>query len=348
MRIRAQIAHKVYDADLGRIGDGVRTFNLDEGLARLQTNIDLHDQWHGGADGRIQIRFGAHAADTCSPELQTRIHAEASSRGAGVHTHAAQSNGEVDYIQSRFGCSSLQLLQRQGLLGPSTIAAHVLFAPDEDITLLAETSTRVAHCPSCVAKVAAAIGPFRRIYDAGIDVGWGTDWVSMDPWDCMRMGIICLRLVEGDELLLSARDALWRFTLGAATILGLQDTVGSLEPGKKADLILVDVDQPHLAPLYDPIPTLVYNASGRDVTHTMIDGKFVVQDRRLVHHELREILANARQASDMFWRSAGPSVERSLPAFSSPVARSSWQPTAKRDLWPANLRRPAGEGSSLA
>lgn len=323
LRIRAQIAHKVYDADLPRIGEGIREYDFDSGLARLTHNIDLHDSWHDRADGRIQIRFGAHAADTCSPELQREIRDAATSRGAGIHTHAAQSKGEVEFIAARYGCTSLQLLHRQGLLAPSTITAHVLFAPTTDVALLAETNTAVAHCPSCVAKVAAAIGPFRQIYNAGVNVGWGTDWVSMDPWDCMRMGIVCLRLAEGDELLLSARDALWRFTMGAATILGLEHSIGSLQVGKRADLILADTDQPHLAPMYDPISTLVYNASGRDVTHTMVDGAFVVDDRRLVTVDLEDVLAQAQEAANEFWAAAG-SADCSLPPFRPPNRNPKW------------------------
>jgi 5-methylthioadenosine/S-adenosylhomocysteine deaminase len=307
--IRAQLAHKVFDADLPGIGAGRREYRLADGLARLQRNIELYDRWHGRADGRIEVRFGLHAPDTCSPSLQQHIRDEASARGAKVHTHVSQSKGEDDYVRATYGCSSTRLLAEHGLLARSTLAVHLLFADTQDISLLASTGTTVAHCPACVSKVAGHLGPFRDIYEAGITVGWGTDWVSMDPWDAMRFGIVGLRLAHHDETLLSAREALWRFTMGSAGILGWQDRLGSLEPGKKADLILVNADQPHLAPMYDPITTLVYNASGRDVTHVMIDGRFVVDRRTLCTASLNEVIGDAQGAAEEFWQRSGQPLD---------------------------------------
>jgi 5-methylthioadenosine/S-adenosylhomocysteine deaminase len=303
--IRAQLAHKVFDADLPGIGAGRREYHLGQGLARLERNIELYQRWHGEAGGRIEVRFGLHAPDTCSPQLQAWIRDQAAAHAAGVHTHVSQSKGEHDYVQARYGRSSAELLAEHGLLGPATIAVHLLFASPGDVGLLASTGTPVAHCPACVTKVAGLLGPFRDIYQAGITVGWGTDWVSMDPWDAMRFGIVGLRLAHHQETLLSAREALWRFTMGSATILGWQDRLGSLEPGKKADLILVDADQPHLAPMHDPVTTLVYNASGRDVTHVMIDGRFVVDRRTLCTGSLSEIIGGAQAAAEEFWQRSG-------------------------------------------
>jgi 5-methylthioadenosine/S-adenosylhomocysteine deaminase len=312
--IRAQIAHKVFDADLPLIGKGHHEYTLSEGDRRLEENVRLYEQWNGRDGGRIVIRFGAHAADTCSPELLERIRTEADQRGAGVHTHVAQSQREHDYVTATFGCGSVELLRRYGMLGPSTIAVHLLFADEVAIEALARTRTNVAHCPACVAKVAGRLGPFREIYDRGIEVGWGTDWATMDPWDAMRFGIVGLRLAYGDETLLSARDALWRFTMGSATILGWQDEVGSLRAGKKADLILVDVDQPHLSPLHDPIAVLVYNASGRDVTHVMIGGEFVVKDRRLCRIQMSRIVADAQAVAERVWNEGSSPEGLALPA----------------------------------
>jgi 5-methylthioadenosine/S-adenosylhomocysteine deaminase len=316
--IRAQIAHKVFDVDLPGIGEGRRDFDLDAGIQRLADNISLYDQWHGAADGRIQIRFGLHASDTCSPELMARIVAEARSRGAGIHTHTAQSNMEDAFIRGRYGYGCVEHLDRNDVLGPDTIAVHLLWADDAGVAALARTGTKVAHCPACVSKATGRIGPFQAIYEAGITVGWGTDWVTMDPWDAMRFGIIGYRLTFGDETsltahkkLLTARDALWRFTMGSAKMLGIDDQVGSLEEGKKADLILVDADQPHLAPLYDPIAVLVYNGSGRDVTHVMVDGQFVVSDRKLAGADVGQIIERAQRTAERVWQ-AGSSPEGML------------------------------------
>ncbi|HTW02399.1 MAG TPA: amidohydrolase family protein, partial [Streptosporangiaceae bacterium] len=113
------------------------------------------------------------------------------------------------------------------------------------------------------------------------------------------------RLAEQRIDVLSAREALWRLTMGSAGVLGIDGQVGSLEPGKQADLILVDLRQPHLTPVHDPVATLVYNASGRDVTHVMIAGRFVVADRQLRTADTDELVSQAQTAADRIWDAAG-------------------------------------------
>lgn len=301
---RAQIAQKVYDVDLPRVGDGVHEYSLSRGMAKLEANVRLYETWHQHAGERIGIRFGLHAADTCSPELQRAVVTEAERRGAGMHTHVAQTAGERDFIRERYNKSSVALLDDNGVLGPNTLAVHLLFADDADVQKLRTTRTCAALCPACVTKVAATLGPLPQIRDAGIRVGWGTDWVSMDPFDAMRFGIVSARLMTSDAVFLSAWEALWRFTGGAAEALNWADRLGSLEPGKKADMILIDVDQPHLSPIRDPVPTIVYNASGRDVTHVMIGGEFVVEDRRLCRADVGQVVANGQEVADRLWRRA--------------------------------------------
>jgi 5-methylthioadenosine/S-adenosylhomocysteine deaminase len=127
----------------------------------------------------------------------------------------------------------------------------------------------------------------------------------MDPWDAMRFGVAGLRLKEEENYLLSAREALRHFTMGSAEIMGWADKIGSLEVGKKADLIVIDIDQPHLSPLYDPVTVLVYNAGRRDVTHVMVDGKFTVEDGKLLWADHHELVADAQSVSERVWSRGG-------------------------------------------
>jgi 5-methylthioadenosine/S-adenosylhomocysteine deaminase len=169
---------------------------------------------------------------------------------------------------------------------------------------LRATDTPVAHCPAIVAK-RGRFAPIKAIYEAGVRVGWGTDWVTMDPWDAMRFGISGARLVNNEIDLLGAREALWRSTMGSAGVLGDAGRLGSLEPGKSADLILVDLQQPHLAPLHDPVAVLVYNATGRDVTHVMVGGSFVVADRQLMTADMTSLISEGQLVAESVWRAAG-------------------------------------------
>ncbi len=302
--IRAQVAHKVFDTDLPGIRFGRHDRVPVVGEQRFAESLRLYGEWHGAGGGRVEVRLGAHAADTCSPALLRRIRSAADERGAGLHVHVAQSPEERDYMQATYGMGSIEFLHEQGFLGPSTVVAHVTYATERGIELLAETGTPVAHCPAIVAK-RGRYGPLKAMYHAGVRVGWGTDWVTMDPWDAMRFGISAARLANRDISLLSAREAFWRSTMGSADVLGWGDRVGSLEPGKEADLILVDLDQPHLAPLHDPVAVLVYNASGRDVTHVMVAGRFVVEERRLKTADQGAIVADAQRVAEHVWAAGG-------------------------------------------
>lgn len=302
--VRAQVAHKVFDTDLQAIRLGRHDRIPAEGDKRLEENVRLYERWHGKDGGRIEVRMGAHAADTCSPELLARIRAEAERRSAGMHVHVAQSPEERDYMQATYGTGSIEFLHSQEFIGPNTVVAHVTYATDAGISLLAETRTPVAHCPAIVAK-RGRFGPLKQMYQLGIRIGWGTDWVMMDPWDAMRFGISAARLANREIGLLSAREALWRSTMGSADVLGWGDRIGSLEPGKLADLILVDLDQPHLAPLHDPVSVLVYNASGRDVTHVMVGGRFLVEGRRLLTANVQELVSNGQEVAERVWRAGG-------------------------------------------
>lgn len=302
--IRAVVEHKVFDTDLPTIVTGERRQVPEEGDRRLAENVALFDEWDGAGGGRVKVWFGAHAADTCSPRLLAAISDEARARGASMHVHVAQSPEERDYMAARHGTGSIEFLGDQGFLGPDVVAAHVTYATDRGIELLAATDTAVAHCPAILAK-RGRFAPVRALYDAGVRVGWGTDWVSMDPWEMMRFGISGARMRYGTIEMLSAREALWRTTMGSAGALGLADELGSLEPGKQADLVLLDLDQPHLAPMHDPVTTLVYNASRRDVTHVMVGGRLVVEAGRLTTADVGDLVRDAQAAAEGVWRAAG-------------------------------------------
>lgn len=301
--VRLQIASKTYDTDVTRLDQG-RFATQELADQRLAENVALYESFHESHDGRIRVRFGAHAADTCSPGLLAGIRSEAESRGAGTHIHVAQSPKERDFMHSHYGLGSIEFLDREGFLGPGAVLAHCVYVSGSEVATLAASGSGMAHCPEITAK-RGRFAPMRDIYESGALVGWGTDWVSMDPWQVMRAGITISRVHFEDISMLSAREALHHMTLGSAAVLGIGEQVGSLTPGKKADLILVDADQPHLAPMVDPVTTLVYNATGNDVTHVMVNGQLLVKDREPTKADLPAILRSARLAAEEVWSAAG-------------------------------------------
>ena len=276
--LRAQIAHKVFDVRLEELHSGDYTRHPDIGESRLKRGVELVETWHGAGGGLISGRIGPHASDTCSAGLHQEAAKEAKRLGVGSHTHVAQSKGEVDFCQSEYGKGPAVFLNDLGVLGPESVLAHLTFASAQDLDAVHEAGARYAHC--------STIYPRRGVYpdipaisERRISWGIATDWMMNDPFEAMRNAMNALRLKQGTHEAFSSWQALWHATAGSADVLGLGDQVGQLAPGFRADLIQVDIDQPHLTPFYADYASLAYYARAGDVVTSVINGKPVMTDR---------------------------------------------------------------------
>ncbi|WP_439498975.1 amidohydrolase family protein [Bosea sp. (in: a-proteobacteria)] len=277
--LRAQIANKVFDVHLEELHRGDYSRYPAQGEQRLRDGVAVVERWHGAAGGRIQARIGTHATDTCSAGLLREARAEASRLGVGMHIHAAQSAGETEHIQAEHGCGPLEYLRDVGMLAEDVVLAHLSFASDADLDAVAETGARYAHCPTIYPRR----GRYPRLEDIAaraIPTGFATDWMLNDPFEGMRNAINAMRLRLGDPNALSCERALWLHTMGAASVLGLDREIGSLAPGKKADLIMLDLERPHLQPYYGGHAALVFYAKSSDVVTSIIDGEIVLEEGR--------------------------------------------------------------------
>lgn len=274
--LRAQIANKVFDVRLEALFRDDYSRHHDVGQARLRHGVEFVERWQGAADGRITTRIGTHAPDTCDAGLWREARAEANRLGVGMHTHAAQSAGEVDYILRTHGCGPMEYLRDNGVLAPDVVLAHLTLATDGDLDAVRETGAAYAHCPTIYPRR----GRYPRLEDIlsrGIPAGFGTDWMLNDPFEGMRMAIQAMRLRLGDPGAMTCEQALALHTIGAARAIGLGDQIGSLEPGKKADLISVNLERPHLQPFYGAPQALVFYAKSSDVDMSIIDGQIVLE-----------------------------------------------------------------------
>lgn len=278
--LRATIANKIFDVRLERLSAEDYTHYPEIGEARLREGIDFAERWHGREDGRILARLGPHASDTCAPALHRTIRAEADRLRLGLHVHTAQSRREVEEIGRRHGRGPLELLRELGVLGPDTTIAHLTFATDADLDAVASSGAHYAHCPTMYPR-RGRYPRFQAIVDRGIQTGFATDWMQNDPFETMRYAISALRLIAGDADVMPCREALARITIEAAKTMGLEHEIGSLEAGKKADLIVVDLDRPHLQPFYGDYAALVFYARADDVATSVVDGRIVYDQGRL-------------------------------------------------------------------
>ncbi len=278
--LRATIANKVFDVALERLSSDDYTHYPALGAQRLQEGIDFAEHWHGREGGRIQARLGPHASDTCAPALHRQLRAEANRLKLGLHVHTAQSRREVEEVNRSRGKGPLEHLLELGVLGPDVTIAHLTFASDADLDAAASSGAHYAHCPTMYPR-RGRYPRFQAIVDRGIQTGFATDWMQNDPFEAMRYAISALRLIAGDADVMPCREALARSTIEAAKVMGLDAEIGSLEIGKKADLILVDLDRSHLQPFYGDYAALVFYARADDIVTSVIDGQIVYEAGRL-------------------------------------------------------------------
>ncbi len=284
----------------------------------LENNRRFVEEWRDRVPGRIFTWFGPHATYSCSAELYREVVRLAERYGVGIHTHLAETRAEVQQINERYGKSPVEWLDSLGVLGPHTLAAHCVWLTEKDIQILKQRDVAVAHNPTSNAKTAAGIAPVLELLAQGVRVGLATDSNlsnnRLDMFAEMKMAALLQRLKQDDAAALPSRQALRMATLGGARCVGLGDEIGSLEVGKKADLILVDLHQPHVWPLAggetgNLYSHLAYAASAADVVTTVVDGQVLMLDRQVLtlDTDMAESVASA-QSVDLAKRAWGLDV----------------------------------------
>lgn len=242
----------------------------------------------------------AHSAYTLVPEQLTAITALAREHGALLHIHAAENAGEVAMVSEQHGMRPVELLDALGVLGPDTLLAHAVDLTDAEIATLARTGTSVAHCPVSNLKLGCGIARVPDLLDAGVTVGLGTDGAvssnTLDLLGAVKVAAL-VHKAGGDPTAVGAEQAVRMATIESARALGLGDQLGSLEAGKRADLIVLDLAAPHLTPRHDPWSTLAYAAAAADVRDTVVDGRVLMRDRALLTLDEQAVLRELSSAA---------------------------------------------------
>ena len=244
----------------------------------------------------INITVDPHAVYTCSPGLLKKLKNTAAKHDALYVIHLSEADKEVKYALDKFGVTPVMHLDNLGLLDSKVVAAHCVVLDKREIDLLARRGVKVVHCPESNMKLASGVAPVPEMLGAGIAVGLGTDGSAsnnnVDMFGEMNTGAKLHKAHRLDPTAMAATETLAMATIGGARVLGAENEIGSLEPGKKADLIVLDLNQPHLTPLYNIPSHLVYAARGADIVHSVINGKVVMQGRELKTIDEKAILAN--------------------------------------------------------
>jgi 5-methylthioadenosine/S-adenosylhomocysteine deaminase len=270
---------------------------LENGFAYVE---ELFNQ-HAGS-GLINITVTPHAVYTCSPILLERAAALAEQKNALLHIHLSETKDEVSTCLERYGCTPVWHLENLGLLNERVVAAHCVMLDEEEIELLARRKVKVAHCPESNMKLASGIAPVQQMLAKSVTVGIGTDGSAsnndVDMFSEMSTAAKLHKVRDLDPTAMSAEAALRAATIGGATLLGAATEIGSIEIGKKADIIMLDMQQPHLCPVYHPVSHLVYAAKASDVLHSVINGKVVMRERQLTTLDEAAVLAEIGKIGD--------------------------------------------------
>jgi cytosine/adenosine deaminase-related metal-dependent hydrolase len=296
MGLRATVGKCMMDADTEA------PLRLREQTQRaIDESLALRRRWDGAANGRLRAAFAPRFAISCSRDLLEAVAALSAEQGILVHTHASESREEVEVVRRLSGgLSNLEYLAATNLATPLLCAAHCVWVGPREQQILFERHVKVLHCPGSNLKLGSGIAPVTEMRQRGISVSLGADGAAcnnrLDMFDEMRLAAT-LQAVASQPGALGARDVLAMATREGARALGLEEEIGSIEPGKRADLILVDRDRIHLAPDADIWTTLVYAARGSDVRLTMVDGEVLVRNFALERTDEMELCHDAREAT---------------------------------------------------
>ncbi len=272
--------------------------DTDSALAQSDA---LATRWHNKAGGRLRYAFAPRFILSCTQRLMTQAAALARRHGALLHTHASENPAEVQAVRELLGKPNVLALSELGYTGPDVVLAHCVHIDDDEMRVLAETGTRVVHCPSTNLKLASGIAPITQMLARGVAVSIGADGAPcnnrLSMFTEMRLASLLQKPAHGADAM-PAAAVLQLATLQGARALGLDADIGSLEPGKCADVMVVDTNAAHLRPRSDPFTMLVYAAEAADVRHVFVDGRWLVRDRDLVGAEDHTILDDADRALD--------------------------------------------------
>ena len=303
--MRLWLSESCADVDTRRIRHGDYSVDPAFGAAFVERTIRMIETLHGSHGGRVRCQVAAHAPDNCSPQMLATVRDLAAKHGLTRTIHLAQSPGEVAAVRAAHGLTPAAYLEREGFLGPDLVAAHWTFCTPEDIALLAGRGVFMAHCPANSSrrglhKVLAGL-----IRDAGVRIAVGTDNMTENMFQAMTFASVVHRTGRGREkeggVSPGPQQVLDMVTSTAAASVGASAEIGSLEPGKKADLTLIDLNTPAMRPLINPVSNLVHYGHPGIVHSVLVDGAFLMRDRKVLSIDEPDLLRRADEATARVW-----------------------------------------------
>ncbi len=284
--IRAALSKKLMNLrGYADVPDAICESMAEDGETTLRQTLEMIKKWHGKAGNLIHVWFGARTPGACTVDFYREMVEQARKHQTGITIHLGEVKQDIDYMRKEFKMTPMEFMRHCGVVGPHVIYVHGVWIPQEDFKILSETEGTICHCPASNLKLASGFAPVPEMLHAGVNVALGCDGgPSNNCYDMireMKLAAIVHKARLLDPEVLPAERVLEMATVNGARATLWGKELGSLEPGKLADLIVVDQRNPHLVPVRNPVSNLVYAANGSDVDTVIIDGKIVMQGREV-------------------------------------------------------------------
>ncbi|MFW9834615.1 MAG: amidohydrolase [Candidatus Thorarchaeota archaeon] len=275
----------------------------------LKETDEMYSRWHRKADGRIQVWYGLRSLGAVTSELFKEVAQRTRDKQTRMTMHLGEVIDDVRYVKENFGTNLTTFARDHNLLGPEMVFAHGIHFDDSELKVLADTKTNISHCPASNMKLASGFAKIPQMLKEGVPVSLGCDGgPSNNTYDLvreMRLAALIHKSYVSDPLVVTAEQAIEMATLGGAVAMGIDDKVGSLEPGKLADIILINLHELGLTPHTNPVSNLVYSGSGEYVDTVIVNGRILMQDKRLLTLDETKVMENARKHSTALMERAG-------------------------------------------
>lgn len=325
--VRCQMTVKIREAE-ERIYDPGELYVFDQGMGRTTLNqcLDAHDHWQGAGDGRISILFGPQGPDFVSKQLLLEIRRLAMERNCRIHMHVQQGDRETEQMVNRYGQRPIAFLDQMGYLDEHLIAVHLTDAKESEAALVAKRGASMILCSGSIGIIDGIVPPAKAFQDAGGNVALGSDQAPGNNchniFNEMKLTALFNKILYQDPEVMPAWKVLRMATIEGAKALGLHEEIGTLEPGKQADFITINLATPSMAPVYtepmrNMIPNLVYSARGNEVSTVVVNGQVLYENGHYHTLDLAKIMERANlyaqqlgpRAADTFWKINGANAQ---------------------------------------
>jgi len=276
-------------------------FNSLEDISKIDESLEIFRKWNNSNNERIKIDLGPHAPYTCGPEYLKKVSKIAGELDAGIHIHISESRREVEEIYSLYKKSPVEYVRDCGIFENRTYAAHCVKVTDDDIAILAKNNVSVMNNPGSNLKFGNGFAPISKMLNAGINVSLGTDGPAsnnnLNMFEEMNLTALVNKAADHSPTSVPAYTALKMATINGAKALGIDNEIGSIKIGKKADIIIIDMEKPHFYPKLDIVSSLIYSAQASDVSSVICDGRLLMRDRELLTLDETKVCIDADAAA---------------------------------------------------